>query len=663
MPTSPHRFTLFTGPLVCLIVGLFASAWPPAHGQTLSTPMSTSGPQYSFAVFDIKSLTGVNITGFSTSLGSNPWAQGQILRSVWKRNTVGSFSGFENDQSEWSHVITTTFGHPTPPSQPMTFIDPVTILPGETQAFCVFFFFGATQRFQNAPAIGSVVAGNSHLEIHAGRGGTVAPFSFTSGPEAWNGSVHYTTLQTFNDDISVEKMTAPSTDGLGCIDLSSTELVSIDIRNRGFNLIPAGTQILISYQANGGSVVSELVALASDLPSWGLLSHTFATTADLSGPGNHTIVASTIYSGDQDLNNDTLTVTVPNGGQVVVTNYPYRQPFDVPSGFPINGFDLPTGWVNEVDDAMGLNSDWQVIITPTLNTGTGPSGSHSPPVSSGNSAYAFINGLSNFNAVNLRTPCFDLSGMTTPTLQFFMHSQNAALPMMGNELSIDVHSFPSGAVTLDVFGPEGHIGPDWTLRSVDLSAFAGQKVQLVFRGSTNFQNTLLAHDIAIDDITIEDAFLTRGQAPRGGVAVLDIGQSTNASGNVTSLELGGPYFVTATTGETLTIKMEGEPLKPIIMFSGPLNPIAASYPGIGTVDLGGAIIPNTGIPSLLTIVGDGSLPGGINPFFFTGISGLTNLYFTVPAMPPGILGNFQCVFPTQVPGGLALSNAVQVSVQ
>ncbi len=663
MPATLNRFPPFSRHLVYLIVGFLVSAQSPVYGQTLSTPMSTSGPEYSFAVFDIKSLTGVNITGFSTSLGSNPLGQGQILRSVWKRNTVGSFSGFENDQFEWSPVITTTFGHFTAPSQPMTFIDPVTILPGETQAFCVFFFFGATQRFQNAPAIGSVVAGNSHLEIHAGRGGSIDPFSFTSGPEAWNGSVHYTTLQTFNDDISVEKMTAPSTEGLGCVDLSSAEPVTIDIRNRGFNLIPAGTQILSSYQANGGSVVSELVALSSDLPSWGLLSHTFATTADLSGPGNHTIVASTIYGGDQDLNNDSLTVTIPNGGQVVINNYPYRQPFDVPFGFPINGFDLPVGWVNETDDSMGLNSDWQVIFTPTVNMGTGPSGSHSPPVSSANSAYAFINGLSDFDAVNLRTPCFDLSGMTTPTLQFFMHSQNAALPMMGNELSMDVHSFPSGAVTLDVFGPEGHIGPDWALRSVDLSAFAGQKVQLVFRASTNFQNTLLVHDIAIDDISIEDAFLTRGQAPRGGLAVLDIGQSRNASGNVTSLELGGPYFVTATTGETLTIKLEGEPLKPIIMFSGPLNPIAASYPGIGTVDLGGPIVPTTGIPSLLTVVGDGSLPGGINPFFVTGTSGLTHLYFTVPAMAPGILGSFQCVFPTQMPGGLALSNAVQVSVQ
>ena len=173
----------------------------------------------------------------------------------------------------------------------------------------------------------------------------------------------------------------------------------------------------------------------------------------------------------------------------------------------------------------------------------------------------------------------------------------------------------------------------------------------------------MTHDIAIDDFSVVDLLPTPGQAPQPGLAVLDLNKPTNANGDPIQFAFGGPYFSTVTAGDILNFKMEGEPPQPIILFAGPLNPAAATYAGIGSIDVGGPVDPISGLPTLLSVIADGSAIGGFNPFFVTAATGTTEIGFTVPNFPIGILGSFQLAILTSGGSGVSLSNCVQVDVQ
>lgn len=90
-----------------------------------------------------------------------------------------------------------------------------------------------------------------------------------------------------------------------------------------------------------------------------------------------------------------------------------------------------------------------------------------------------------------------------------------------------------------------------------------------------------------------------------------------------------------------------------------------NYGAIGSIDLGGAINPMSGIPNGITVFADGNLPTGVNSFFNTGLTGDGAFGFTLPNLAPGVLSAFQCgIYTTGANGSqIALSNAVQVAIQ
>jgi hypothetical protein len=276
--------------------------------------------------------------------------------------------------------------------------------------------------------------------------------------------------------------------------------------------------------------------------------------------------------------------------------------------------------------------------------------------------YAFIEDDSAHAAINLRSPCFDLTGLVNPNLRFFMYSHNSGGTVNQNLLSVDVISYPSGAITTNVFGPQPQGGPQWTLQAADLSPFIGQVIQVVFRGETSGSGSN-THDIAIDDFRIVDLMPTPGQVPQPGAAVLNINEPTNANGDPLQFGFGGPYFTSVTAGDTLLFKMEGTPLATIILLAGPLNPASATFAGVGQLDIGGVVDPMTGIPTLITVLADGSQQGGFNPFFTVSNVGTMEVGFSIPNFPTGVLGTFQSVFVTSASPGVFISNTVQVSVQ
>lgn len=105
------------------------------------------------------------------------------------------------------------------------------------------------------------------------------------------------------DDIGVNGMPNPST-GI----LTAAENIEITIRNFGSNDI---TDPEVQYAVDGGSAVIE--TYSGTISAGETVSYTFTATADLSAPGNHTIIARTDLPDDSNPANDEYTKTVFNG--------------------------------------------------------------------------------------------------------------------------------------------------------------------------------------------------------------------------------------------------------------------------------------------------------------------------------------------------------------
>ncbi|GAB5398637.1 MAG: hypothetical protein Aureis2KO_02220 [Aureisphaera sp.] len=105
------------------------------------------------------------------------------------------------------------------------------------------------------------------------------------------------------DDIGVIAITEPN-DGL----LTANENVTVDIRNFGSNDI---TDPEVQYTVNGGTAVVE--NYTGTISAGSIESYTFTNQADLSVPGDYTIVAQTNLAGDTNTSNDATTKIVTNG--------------------------------------------------------------------------------------------------------------------------------------------------------------------------------------------------------------------------------------------------------------------------------------------------------------------------------------------------------------
>ena len=512
------------------------------------------------------------------------------------------------------------------------------------------FTTGGTHVINNTPVGGlNLPTGEAWVGFSASCGGLnqdhdVRSWSFSSTP-------------ILADDVSITRVIAPTNDQIDCSPKSNAEAVTIDLRNNGMNPIVVGAAIPVFYQVDGNTPVSDVIVVSAPINPGDTFTHTFTTLADLSAIGNHTLVVTASYGADLDPNNNSITETITSGGISRITSYPFVEDFGGLSG---NGStQLPFGFINETTDSSGTNSDWILRNNATPTAGTGPNADNTTGIA-GMGGYAYIDDDSNHAAISFRTPCFDLTNVSNPVLRFFLFSENLASGLIANQLSLDVISYPSGAITTDVYGPQSETGASWMLQSVDLSAFAGQVIQVVFRGETQTV-TGTSHDIAIDDLSLADLLPTPGQEPQPGVAVFDINGARNPNGDPLQFNFGGPYFSTVTAGDTAVFRMEGQANQSILMLSGPLNPVVASFPGVGIMDIGGPLDPFSGVPTSLNIVGNGGAPGIFNSLFVTSPTGATEFGVTVPLLVPGVLGSFQCVI-LNTTNGASLTNAIQLSI-
>ncbi|KAA3596284.1 MAG: hypothetical protein DWQ06_15545 [Calditrichaeota bacterium] len=402
-------------------------------------------------------------------------------------------------------------------------------------------------------------------------------------------------VQSFESDIAIDDVTVgeQAADDVAILGMTTAGSIAgtpisfdVEIFNYGTNTADGDVNIDIDGDGVDDATAS-FTGLASGASTIVTVSNGFAPAT----PGSYTADATVVATSgiDSDASNDSWSTTY-NAIPPCVNAFPYTENFDAMT-FPI---DIATGWENTDPDA-----NWQITSVGT-NWQTGPSADHTS--GSGMFAYTQASDWTNIESPSLSSPCMDLSFLTAPELSFWYHMYDGNAAGIG-DLHVDVLNFTTGVTTQDVFtisGLQQNAPTDpWLQAKVDLSAFLGETVRIIFRGDKPSQS--FESDIAIDDVVIDEQ------------ASEDVG--------VTLVTIVGSAFV----GNTMTIDVD------VKNFG--LNPAD------GDVDV--------------DIDGDGVSDGTSS---FTGLASTLTTTVTVTATAPATIGTFSADATVTLTSGVDSNN-------
>ena len=186
------------------------------------------------------------------------------------------------------------------------------------------------------------------------------------------------------DDIEVKSIDEPITNKCG---LTNAETVKVTIRNASINSI---SNIPIRMVVDGGTPVIETVA--GPLAPNASMQYVFTAKANLSVWGDHTILINVQYGTDNFKDNDTLVLNVFNAP--LITTFPHIENFEINDGY----------W-----RSSGQNNSWEYGI---------PASNKITKAASGTKAWKtnLTGNYRNEETSYLYSPCYNIAGMTNPTL-------------------------------------------------------------------------------------------------------------------------------------------------------------------------------------------------------------------------------------------------------
>lgn len=191
-------------------------------------------------------------------------------------------------------------------------------------------------------------------------------------------------LYMVTDDIQMIAVDTPSVASCG---LSAAVPIRVIVRNSANSTI---NNIPVYYQVDSNTPVNETIPFIDGNDT---VHYTFTTlTPDLVANGTHTIRVWVDLASDSYTENDELTVSLNNSP--IITSFPYLENFESGTGSWFTG---------------GTNSSWQY--------GTPVSGSITGAASGSKAWKTNLTGSYNDRELSyLYSPCFNISGMTNPTL-------------------------------------------------------------------------------------------------------------------------------------------------------------------------------------------------------------------------------------------------------
>ncbi len=196
-------------------------------------------------------------------------------------------------------------------------------------------------------------------------------------------------LYKVDNDIQMISLDTPVVVSCG---LNNAVPVRVTVRNSADTVV---NNIPVKFSVDGGSTVSETIPSIAGNTN---VSYTFAATADLSVTGAHIIKVWVDYADDSFRDNDTVTVSIRNSP--VITSFPYLENFESGNGYsPGDGF-----WYSG-----GKNNSWEFGTPVSSKINRAASGSKAWKTNLSGS-------YKDQQLSYLYSPCFDITGMTNPTL-------------------------------------------------------------------------------------------------------------------------------------------------------------------------------------------------------------------------------------------------------
>lgn len=253
------------------------------------------------------------------------------------------------------------------------------------------------------------------------------------------------------------------------------------------------------------------------------------------------------YTGDMSVDNVKVRAAT-SSTCTAISSFPYNESFESGTG----------SWVQETTDDI----DWTRRSGTTPSSGTGPSGA------TDGTYYMYVEASSpNYpsKVANLRSSCFDISSLSTPTFDFSYHMLGSAMGTLRVQVSSD-----NGSTWTTAWTVTGDQGSAWKTASVDLSAYTGI-IMIRFNGTTG---SSWAGDMSIDKVSVKEGTTAVTYCASNGNSVADewiqrvrVGSIDNNSGSnsgyadftsiSTNMAKGSSYTVTINPAWSGSLYAEG----------------------------------------------------------------------------------------------------------
>ncbi|MEO5562789.1 MAG: S8 family serine peptidase [Chitinophagaceae bacterium] len=242
-------------------------------------------------------------------------------------------------------------------------------------------------RFKKSSSIetGDILAANSQaftssFQVRWGQWGQHQAADNFNGTGYTFDDIH---LYLVTDDIQMVTIDSPIVSNCG---LTNATPVSITIRNSANSAI---TNVPVTFKADGNAPVTEIIP---SVAANATISYTFTATADFSALGTHTITTWSDLATDTYRDNDTATTELTNSP--IISSFPYLQNFETDAG----------SWFTN-----GKNTSWEYGTPVSVKVNRAASGSKAWKTS-------LVGNYNDDELSYLYSPCFDVTGMTSPTL-------------------------------------------------------------------------------------------------------------------------------------------------------------------------------------------------------------------------------------------------------
>ncbi len=237
--------------------------------------------------------------------------------------------------------------------------------------------------------------------------------------------------------------------------------------------------------------MSKLLFTTVRLPKWG----TF-TKASWQRTGSRT--AGLLLTALLGFQVETQAQTCPT----TVAVFPHVQDFE--SGVTGSPGTLPAGWTTSSTPASSTYR-WELDAGGTPSSLTGPNIDHTLGTAAGKYVFTEASSGVGNDVTELISPCFNLTGLTNPGIEFWYHMAGAGMGPMNIDVSTNNGTTWTNLHTFT--GPQQLAQNDpWLKKQISLTAYIGQTVKIRFKGTKNASPPTggfdFEGDMAVDDFKV-----------------------------------------------------------------------------------------------------------------------------------------------------------------